>query len=42
MTMIFLAGEGRPGKRSVEIHNTIQGAGTGRWCRADAGLYPDH
>jgi hypothetical protein len=40
MAMIFLADQDRAGNRSVKVYNTIEGAKTGRWCRADAGLYP--
>ena len=41
MAMIFLSDEDRVGRRSVKAFSTIPGARTGRWCRADAGLYPD-
>jgi hypothetical protein len=41
MALIFLAHEDRAGRRSLKMFNTIEGARTGRWCRADTGLYPD-
>jgi len=41
MAMIFLSDEDRASRRSVKVFSTIQRARTGRWCRADAGAYPD-
>src|SRR5215472_4750521 len=41
MAVIFLSDEDRAGRRSVKVFSTIQGARTGRWCQAEAGLYPD-
>ena len=41
MAMILLSDEDRAGHRSLRVFNTIHGARTGRWCQAEAGLYPD-
>ena len=38
MAMIFMGDEDRAGNRSVKLFNTIEGARTGRWCRADRGV----
>jgi len=38
MAMIFMGDEDRAGNRSVKLFNTIEGARTGRWCRANSGV----